>query len=108
MWKVKIPLRIKTFLWLMLKESILTRDILLQRGGKCEKKCLSCGCNETISHLFFKCPLARYIWNVVSCAFGLKFQSDSADQCISNWLKRFGGKKKEILVVVIAAVIWSI
>jgi hypothetical protein len=45
---------------------------------------------------------------VVSCAFGLKFQSDSADQCISNWLKRFGGKKKEILVVVIAAVIWSI
>jgi hypothetical protein len=37
MWKFKIPLRIKTFLWLMLKKSILTRDVLLQRGEKCEK-----------------------------------------------------------------------
>jgi hypothetical protein len=33
MWKVKIPLRIKTFLWLMLKKRILTRNVLLQRGG---------------------------------------------------------------------------
>jgi hypothetical protein len=108
MWKVKIPLRIKTFLWLMLKKSILTRDVLLQRGGKCEKKCLFCGCNETIDHLFFKCPLARYIWNVVSCTFGLKFQFDSADHCISNWLKGFGGEKKEILAVGVAAIIYSI
>jgi hypothetical protein len=37
MWKIKIPLRIKTFLWVMLKESILTRYVLLQRGGQCEK-----------------------------------------------------------------------
>ena len=34
MWKVKIPLRVKTFLWLVLKKSILTRDVLLHRGGK--------------------------------------------------------------------------
>jgi hypothetical protein len=108
MWKVKIPLRIKTFLWLMLKKSILTRDVLLKRGGKCEKNCLFCGCNETIDHLFFKFPLARYIWNVVSCTFGFNFHFDSADHCISTWLKRFGGKKKEILAVVVAAVIWSI
>jgi hypothetical protein len=43
MWKVKIPLRIKTFLWLMLKKSILTRDVMLQRGGKCEKNVFSVG-----------------------------------------------------------------
>jgi hypothetical protein len=38
----------------------------------------------------------------------LKFQFDSADHCISNWLKGFGGKKKEILAVGIAVVICSI
>jgi hypothetical protein len=90
MWKVKIPLRIKTFLWLMLKKSILT----ITEREKCEKRCLFCGCNETIKHLFFKCPLARYIWNVVSFTFGLNFHLKSADLCISNWLKGFGGKKK--------------
>jgi hypothetical protein len=86
LWKIKIPLRVKTFLWLVIKGSILTRDVLLQRGGKCEKKCLFCGCNETVSHLFFKCSLARYIWNVVSCTFGMNFQFETAKKCISTWL----------------------
>ena len=28
LWKVKLPLKIKTFIWLVLKKSILTRDVL--------------------------------------------------------------------------------
>jgi hypothetical protein len=39
MWKTKIPLWVKTFLWLVLKGSILTRDVLSHRRGNCEKKC---------------------------------------------------------------------
>ena len=35
LWKIKIPLKVKTFIWLMLKKSILTRDVLLHRGGDC-------------------------------------------------------------------------
>jgi hypothetical protein len=35
LWKVKLPLRIKIFMWLVLKKSILTRDVLLKRRGKC-------------------------------------------------------------------------
>ena len=61
LWKVQIPLRVKIFLWLVLKKSILTRDVLLHRGGRCEAKCLFYGKNESIDHLFFLCPLARYI-----------------------------------------------
>jgi hypothetical protein len=34
LWKVKLPLRIKAFMWLVLKKSILTRDVLLKRRGK--------------------------------------------------------------------------
>jgi hypothetical protein len=45
---------------------------------------------------------------VVSCSFGFNFQFESVDHCISNWLKGFGKKKMKILVVGIAAVIWSI
>ena len=94
LWKVKIPLRVKTFLWLVLKKSILTRDVLLHRGGRCEAKCLFCGKNESIDHLFFLCPLTRYIWNVVSSSFGLNCNFSSVGQCISTWLRRYGKKKK--------------
>lgn len=34
LWKIKILLKIKVFLWLVSKESILTRDVLKQRGGR--------------------------------------------------------------------------
>ena len=95
LWKVKIPLRVKTFLWLVLKKSILTRDVLLKRGGKCESKCLLCGKNESIAHLFFLCPLARYVWNVVSSAFGFNCHFSSVDHCISSWLRGYGKKKKK-------------
>ena len=108
LWKVKIPLRVKTFIWLVLKKSILTRDVLLKRGGKCESKCLLCGKNESIAHLFFLCPLARYVWNVVSSAFGFNCHFSSVDHCISSWLRGYGKKKRNLITVGIAAVIWSI
>ena len=108
LWKVKIPLRVKTFLWLVLKKSILTRDVLLKRGGKCEPKCLFCGKNESIAHLFFLCSLARYVWNVVSSAFGFNCHFNTVDQCISSWLRGYGKKKRNLITVGIAAVIWSL
>lgn len=52
LWKVKIPPRIKTFLCLVLKGSILTRDVQIHRGGRCEVECLFCGNKESINHLF--------------------------------------------------------
>jgi hypothetical protein len=108
MWRVKLPLRVKTFLWLLLKKSILTRDVLLRRGGKCTTNCLFCGQNESIDHLFFACPLARYIWNVVSCATGFNCQFASASHCFNVWLKGFPVGRRKILAVGVAAVIWAI
>lgn len=96
MWKTKIPLRVETFLWLVLKKkTILTRDVLLKRGGVCTKSCLFCGQDESIKHLFFACPLARYVWSVIGCATGLKCQFDSAEMCLTEWLGGFDNKKIE-------------
>jgi hypothetical protein len=108
MWRVKIPLRVKNFLWLVLKKSILTKHVLLKRGGKCIKNCLFCGKEESINHLFFACPLARYIWNIVSCATGLKCQFDNVENSFIVWLKGFGGKKRKMLSVGVDVVLWGI
>ena len=67
-----------------------------------------CGKNETISHLFFECPLARYIWNVVSCTLGINCQFSSVEEVVSRWLKRHFKKKRSLLAVVVTAVFWGI
>jgi hypothetical protein len=108
LWKVKIPLRIKTFIWLVLKKSILTKDELVHRGGSCDLQCMFCGKNETTDHLFFQCPLARYMWNVVSCALGVSCTFMNVKNCLLVWLKQFKGDKKKIIIVGVSAVLWSL
>lgn len=52
LWKIKVPLKIKIFLWLVLKNIILTKDNLLRRGWKGTDKCMLCGAKESVEHLF--------------------------------------------------------
>lgn len=54
MWKTKMPPRVKVFMWLVLRKSILTRDNLLRRGWIGDKKCPFCMQDESIDHLFFE------------------------------------------------------
>jgi hypothetical protein len=53
LWKIKIPHRVKTFLWLVLKGSILTRDILLQREGANVKRNVTFVDAMKLSVIFF-------------------------------------------------------
>lgn len=80
---------------------------MLRRGGNCEASYQFCGSNETTSHLFFSCPLARYIWNVVSCALGIRCQFTDAEHCLNTWLKPFTGSKCGIVSVGVAGVMWG-
>jgi hypothetical protein len=64
-WKIKIPWRVKVFMWLTFRGSILTNDNLTHREWTGDKICRLCSCKETIDHLFFQYGIARYIWNVI-------------------------------------------
>jgi hypothetical protein len=52
-WKAKIPLKIKIFLWLVEQNAIITKDNLIKRKWKGYRSCAFCNENETINHLFF-------------------------------------------------------
>lgn len=65
LWKAKIPPKIKFWLWLILHNSIATKD-MYRRGWRGDIKCRFCDENETINHLFFACPAAKYMWSVVN------------------------------------------
>jgi hypothetical protein len=54
LWFVRVPLKVKVFLWTALHKNILTKDVLVHRGWKGEDtKCAFCGNEESIDHLFF-------------------------------------------------------
>jgi len=53
-WKGKIPVKIKIFVWTMTNEAILTKDNLLKRKWKGDPSCSFCENDENISHLFFQ------------------------------------------------------
>ena len=54
-WQIKVPLKIKVFLWYLSKGVTLTKDNLAKRNWNGSKLCSFCGHNETIQHLFFDC-----------------------------------------------------
>jgi hypothetical protein len=71
MWKVRIPLKIKIFMWYMYKGIVLTKDNLARHSWDGNKQCNFCCKDETIRHLFFNCYYARFLWGLTHITFGI-------------------------------------
>ena len=70
-WKIKVPLRIKIFMWFIHKGVILTKDNLLKRNWVGSSRCCFCDQNESSKHLFLQCPLAKLLWRSIHIAFNV-------------------------------------
>lgn len=44
LWKLKVPMKVKVFIWLMLLDKILTQENLLIRGCQVNTGCKLCSC----------------------------------------------------------------
>ncbi len=63
LWSIRVPLKVKVFLWLGARNKILTADLLSRRGWVGPSMCPLCGRDtERLEHLFFDCPYAREVW----------------------------------------------
>jgi hypothetical protein len=70
LWKAKISLKIKVWLWLIWHNAIATKDTMGERGWTGSPFCQFCRQKETMLHLFFSCPAAKYVWSCVAKAIG--------------------------------------
>jgi hypothetical protein len=52
-WKLKLPSKIKVFLWYVRRGVILTKDNLVKRNWKGCTRCCFCSSEESIQRLFF-------------------------------------------------------
>ena len=60
-WKLKLPLKIKIFLWYRQRGVILTKDNLAKRNQTTSQKYCFCDHNATIKHLFLLLPCENYL-----------------------------------------------
>jgi len=67
LWKLKMPLKLKIFLWYLKRGVVLTKVNLARYNWKGNKQCCFCSSDETIQHLFFDCHIAKFLWRAVQC-----------------------------------------
>jgi hypothetical protein len=70
-WRLKIPLKNKKFMWYLQKEVVLTNDNLAKKNWNGGKQCCFCHANETVKHLFFDCYYAKFMWGLSYLPFNI-------------------------------------
>lgn len=106
-WKAKIPLKIKIFLWQLSQDAVLTRQVMRKRKWPGNPTCSFCNEVETSQHLFFMCPVAKIVWRSVGVVLG-------TDRCPNNywqfftWCHAFLPAGEKFYTVGLAAACWAI
>ena len=106
-WKVKVPLKVKVFMWFVHKQVILTKDNLAKRNWIGPTRCSFCDRDETIKHLFLDCPLAKILWRTVHIAFNIT-PPNSVNTLFGIWLNGIEPDLARHTRVGVCALLWTI
>ena len=106
-WKMKVPLKIKIFMWFLYRREILTKDNLVKRKWNGCEKCCFCDQKETIQHLFISCTFAKMIWRIVFMAFNI-YPPSNISNLFGSWLRGVDKKEKVQIRVGVCALLWAI
>jgi hypothetical protein len=106
-WRIKVPLKIKIFMWFLYKKVLLTKDNLAKRRWNGCTDCVFCGSKETIDHLFISCSFSRLVWRVVHFTFNIPPPANITN-LFGNWLNGIGKKTKALIRVGVCALVWAI
>jgi hypothetical protein len=71
LWKLKIPLKVKIFMWFLNSKVVLIKDNLAKCNWHECTKCCFCDYNKIAEHLFLACPFTRIIWRMVNFTYNI-------------------------------------
>jgi hypothetical protein len=107
-WKSKIPLKVKVFLWQMYHDKLQAAVTLKRRGWQGSPLCCVCNEHETVNHIFFECCFSQYLWCCIRDAFGWQDFPTSKQNFLYGWLPRRLGVPQRIVLIFFAALSWAI
>jgi hypothetical protein len=106
-WKLKIPLKIKIFIWYLQNGVVVTKDNLACRRWKESLNCYFCNLDEIIQHLFFDCQLATIMWRIVEVSFNITPPMNFFHM-FNGWLNGINKKLMYKILVGASALCWEI
>jgi hypothetical protein len=77
MWKSKLPMKIKVFMRQACNDRIQSGEALKRMNWKGDPNCIVCRKTESADHIFFLCPLAKFVWGCLRDALGWERSSNS-------------------------------
>lgn len=100
-WKIKMPLKIKVFMWYLCRGVTLTKDNLVKSNWKGNANCSFCGRKETIDHFFFHCHYAKNLWQLFQIQCGVR-HPHNVTHLFGSWLDGREVMRRMLLLVVSA------
>lgn len=79
LWKIRIPMKVKIFIWLMLDNKILTQQNLHSRRCPIQVGCHLCSNQsmETRDHLMWDCKYASALWQGLRAHYNIILRGNS-------------------------------
>ncbi|XP_020172316.1 uncharacterized protein [Aegilops tauschii subsp. strangulata] len=62
-WGIRLPLKIRIFLWQWIHDRLPSGMEVLKRNGPGDGCCPLCGPEEDSNHIFFTCVSVQYLWS---------------------------------------------
>lgn len=108
LWRIRVPPKVRNFLWRVAHNCLPTRDNLGRRGIQVPDECVICGLNfENSWHSLINCSFAEACWHEVGLhevIYSVAWESDS----VVEWLFKIIDKLHEPDIDKFAMVAWAI
>lgn len=102
-----MPFKVKIFLWLLMRNIILTEDNLLKRVWTRNDQCYFCGQPKSIKHLLFDCGLSMFAWRLILHAFDLARPLEDIHHLIHGWLDQSPSSIHKLAIIGGTALCWT-
>ena len=107
LWKLKVMLKIKIFMWYLIKGVVLTKDNITKQNLEWHLKCSLCSNLETIHHFFLDCCYARFICRLTYFKFGIK-PPRNVNHMFGSWLNGFDMRLRKSHFSRCTALFWAV
>ncbi|KAL8133670.1 hypothetical protein AgCh_008927 [Apium graveolens] len=106
LWNLKIPLKVKHFIWRSISGCLPTKDALISKRVMVDDRCPVCNiAGETTVHVLIACPVAVLCWQKLGYSYDMHAYTTVADW-IAEVLQH--SSKNEInKIFMVAWVIWK-
>jgi hypothetical protein len=107
LWKLKIPLKTKNFMWFLHKKELLIKHNLFKRRWNGCNKCCFCDSGETIERLFLACPFRKVVWRIIYSTYNIP-PPTNVKNMFGNWLNGIDKMTRARIQIRVSALCWSI